>query len=390
MNGNGRNHKVNPHIARERVLFRQWLRVVTLPEFAVLCMVFDRANGWNKRAERITLEQFETGVWSDTTCISGGTGLARHTILTAIESLTGDKYKDAKNRTPLVKEARSDRQIFYSINFDCMMPVPKRCKDGATIALGQCKPCTRNGATDALDMVQDLHPKNKKEEWRKKNKKEQCGSSAVAPASEVLDSISRKTVEKREQKASKGLNPGSKISDLNSLWKAEVLRGYPNIPVMPWTAEERGMVSTLRKKWEGAGNARASFGEFMQWSLRKWGAVLHFSYPNAARLNLPDKPKLRFWIRNAQAFIDRFHAGDVDAKAKETSRHAIAERERELEALAERTKREQAKVMKARGELEAVKRDHRLAERGLRAVEPSWKPDKVDMPDLDKLKHLYD
>lgn len=375
------------------ILHRRWMRAVTTPEFKVLTFVFDRTCGWSKKSERITLDHFQAGVWQGRKCITGGTGLTRPTIIAALANLTGNAYRDGKGRTPLVRTKYDARSVHYELNFDCMLPIPKRLRDIGKEALpSQSKPFTPLGKGALPTTVKRFAPKIDKQDKEQDKKSNMQDDSDESPR-ESVRRIIQKHKERRHSKAEKALNPGSSLHDLQRLWKAVVLDVFPGSPVLPWTAQQMGMVSTLRKKWIAADNAKSEFGVFLHWCIVNWETVMHFAFPSkAARARTPDKPAISFLVKCAQTFIDAFHDGTIKAKRKSLSRHELEKREERVAELRDEAKKLRKEVTGHRQTVEEIKAQERLAKFSKKRphskpVADAWKPDRVAV--VTRIKNPY-
>lgn len=98
-----------------RHISRYWKAYLTAAEYSVLDMIFDRTIGWGKLWERISLNQFEGGVWTKTTVYSDGTNLSKRTIQRAITSLL-------KNRLVLAQTTKGSAAK-YAINLAWKPPL---------------------------------------------------------------------------------------------------------------------------------------------------------------------------------------------------------------------------------------------------------------------------
>lgn len=326
---------------------------VTPSEFKVLAFVFDRTIGWGKQSERITLKHFVRGVMSRGKSYSNGTGLARRTIITALGRLTGEQYRDEHGFTPLVKTASPGRSTSYSMELRWSGPRPVSSKQngGAKIAPEGCIDCTENGAKAAHQRVRGLHPKMIKKEGQREDEEHQMENSSSEPFSGGRQASSRK----------------EPIHVLNALWKDSMRSEFPNTPIWDWTAKERGMVATMRKKWEGEGNARSSFGNFLVWCIKEWGAMMMVVYPSekCRRLKAPPAPVLPFLVKAVRTFVEEYHGTAVAAIKKESSAENIARRQRDLVKLKETHSALESRTILAKENLNNINRAVNLARHGL-------------------------
>lgn len=375
--------------------------VFSFAEYCVLWFIFDRTIGFGKKWERVTLDQLEFGVWSGDKCILPGVGGTRATVVKCLTALVGDKYRNERGDTVLVRNYGPHREINYAINFNytvpqTMMPIPKRLRvsDGSNTKLDKFRNYTEVGLDSKLDSVQNLNPnrtKNNRTKNRTKNKCEDFPRSAPKSLRDKLEEVTSKHVAKRASKAEKALNPGSTLADLNALWKASVVALVPGTPVWDWTAKERGMVSTLRRKWEASGGARGTFGAFLKWCVDEWGPLMHYVYPSksAYRMHAPEVPVLPVLVKNVRTFITHYHGGDIEARKRENSAHSLAKREKQLEELREQELKARDRLRKTGEVLQNAEAAARMAARGygrrLTKHEPLGEDVKVDT-----MEHLLD
>ena len=331
-----------------RTMHRRWMRVVTMPEFLVLSFVFDRTWGWSKRRERITLEQFQHGVWQKKggrKCISGGTGLTKPAIMRAIKTLCGDTYRDSQDRTPLIRIVENSKTVHFELDFDCLLPIPEGPRNIGNPALpNESTPFTDHGKTALPLLVNAVSPKRIKEEGKEEDKSNAQSNSAELPCQcpgKALWKYKESGKHKESGKPLKTFNSSSSVYELEAIWKETVEREFEEVSVLPWTKAQAGMVSTLRKKWLGAENAKSGFDPFLKWCVVNWKTVIYFAFRSkAARFLTPDKPTIEFLVRCAQTFIDAYHNDDnMNRRAKGPSRYELERREARLKIIESTTEK---------------------------------------------------
>lgn len=300
-----------------KVIERQWSLSLSLSEYRILMMVFDRTMGWGKVWEKITYRQFIDGVHgSDGTVWHCGTGLTPATVSKGLGRLTDMRliFRDDRGRytinqtwTPMMKEPKRVRST------EAALARPRKLRGEAvqsistpSVAPGEALQNLKCSTSKSIvPPLQNLKPKIEKKTWRHSKIQTREQSSRVEPpggdttegalrAAEAAILTRRlRTVSRMKEGAAK------KQADLEAVWVAAQSECDPHYLHIAWTNTQKARLASIFRRFPAAERA-ATFVEFITAVVKQWSYF-------AAQLpwaRFPTEPSIGTLLSQYQAILD--------------------------------------------------------------------------------------
>lgn len=294
-------------------------------ESAVLHFIFMRTIWWKKSCERISLNQFTNGIYSekDGGLVIGPIKVTERTVRRAIKQL--DDHGMIVRTYAQCINGQDDIPMF-EINVDWgqkMLKQPKnpfkkgkKTMEGgvANLSGGAGKIYRRGVANLSTLNNNNINTNNIKDEC--KAEPAQDIEAAIAAARVRANSARMKKVERARN------NPQS-VASLFTVWEHAVRTHFPDYPVVqPWTRKQLGQMADFRAAFAKS-NPGMKVSAFIEFCVQHWRriGVLHFS--NLKNGNFPTYPDVGFMMGMKRGFLTSFADNDF---AERTAKLTEADR----------------------------------------------------------------
>lgn len=305
-----------------KVIERQWSVALSLSEYRVLMMVFDRTMGWGKVWEKITYRQFIDGVQGgDGTVWHCGTGLTPATVSKCLSSLTemrllfrNDKGKYSINQawTPMMKEPKKVRSAEPTLAMprasrmsgedepQSLQTISKR--GGKSLQNLKC-PTSKS----IVDSLQNLNSNIKQIRCNQSKIKTDELRSSDAPEDESEDTstlaalhAANAAIIARRQKVVSRMKSGAtrKQADLEVVWVAACAAVNAHYLHVAWTNVQKARLSSIFRRFPA--DQRGAFSEFLSSVVQQWA----YYREQLPWIRLPDEPSIPPLLTHYQALLD--------------------------------------------------------------------------------------
>lgn len=319
-----------------RVITREWMKELSPAEYMVLMFIFDRTIGWSKNVECIPTSHFLSGVHRGAQCYHCGLSISRNTLKRVLANLT--------ERGIISAASAVGKPNSYGINFDWReRTLPK------------------NGHPPYPNM--DPHRRERiNSQSRKGASRPDTDKDDPETARGAVNLALIRNRDARRRKLNKALSTtgkGATVHQLFVIWQSSCRIHFPGTTVLPWRAEDKGIVTVIRKKCMTGGMTQKGFIEFLQWCVENWGAVLATKF-KWMKTPPPAFPSLRFLVRWLDDFVTvREHgvrvAPSVERGVPRQGERVLGKKRSELATL-------EAEIAKKRAELRTMKDVHHGAQ----------------------------
>lgn len=321
-----------------RKITREWfLHLSALERLAVL-FVYDRTFGWNKRFERITLDQFSKGVWSSPE--SGNEQAEQQARVCYAAPFTRDRtsasriIRDLTERGVLIvthESRRSGNAKLYALNVDwnptstenTLMKLPKRLKQPNSV---KRRVESDEGGIDfntddsidsnTLDSI-DFNTQRETKEEEKQNDKIPNAGGVRVEVEKSIRSIKAKSKKRLLDKSQAGRMLRSDATGfhptkaaLTLVWRDLFSTHFPNEPISEMTAATRTILWNYWKTWTLARKS-GEFREYLDWLFECWNSIRvgTFSWmddcPKVPQARIIVNGKLRVMLEETYQHKDR-------------------------------------------------------------------------------------
>lgn len=359
------------------MLYQQAVRLIapllSAAQWTVYAQIFDRSIGWGRTqcfTTAINIAEGNGKHWH-------GCGVTERTVKRAIATLC--------ELGILTKLATRNRGTLFTMNVDWsgeepMLAVPKRLqgdqpekRDRVSLIEPRKRDTvshdieTESSSLTTFDQNETGYSPEAREPEKVFEKEavreEKNNSLARENLAALVERTTARTAKKREANVERAKQKGNPLA-FEVIWRFAAEMHFPECVVAPaWTQTQHGIVMSIAKKWTQGGKLK-DFGEFLEWCVISWPAIMRQQFKWMTKQKPPMAPDFRFWAKFHEEFLNCYHSGKLSKWMRSADRTR-------LEFLKQRGKtHEEALFMIAEEQAkEAMAKQNREAINGVRVIE---------------------